>query len=300
MITEHFSATDGHTLVVHRQHCEAEKGVVLILHGMAEHGARYKRLAHDLNSIGISLVAPDLRGHGETSRLNGVRGSFGDGGRQRVLEDIEELFASIQNDHPNKPIFLLGHSMGSMLAMRVAQRQKVHPTAIVLSAFPTHPGALVLAGKIMGKIMSRISGPDTPSKFMDNLTFGKFSRGIANRRTDFDWLSRNAKEVDAYIADPDCGEVFCNRFFYELASLTDDAYKSMHLLPAELPLMYIAGGDDPVVGKAKGFEKVAARIRAVSPKMTCKNYPGGRHELLNDTCRDEVVADLQNFYAKHL
>lgn len=300
MIKEHFSATDGHTLVVHKQLCDAQKATLLVLHGMAEHGSRYERFGLNMNEIGISVVAPDLRGHGDTSRLNGVRGSFGAPGRMAVIDDIESLFTSIKDAHPEQPIFLLGHSMGSMLAMRVAQRKIVHPNAIVLSAFPTHPGALVLAGKVMGRLMSWLRGADTPSPFMDNLTFGKFSRGIAHRRTDFDWLSRNAEEVDTYISDPDCGEVFCNRFFYELASLTDDVYHFMAQLPADIPLMYIAGGDDPVVGKGKGFEKVAARIRAVSPKLKTKLYPGGRHELLNDTCRDEVIQDLKTFYAEHL
>lgn len=300
MITEHFTATDGNTLVVHRQHSNDEKGIVLVVHGMAEHGARYQRFADNMNRIGISVVAPDLRGHGATSRLNGVRGSFGKAGRERVIEDIEALFRSLQKAHPNTPLFLFGHSMGSMLVMRLAQRKNVKPSAMVISAFPTHPGALVIAGKVMGRFMSWVSGPDRPSAFMDNLTFGKFSRGIANRRTNFDWLSRNAEEVDRYIADPDCGEIFCNRFFYELASLTDDVYRSLHELSPALPVFYIAGGDDPVVGKSKGFEKVAARIRAVSPNLEVKRYDGGRHELLNDTCRDEVIADLKTFYAKYL
>lgn len=295
MNTDDFKASDGCVLTVHSNRVSHPKAIVVIAHGMAEHGKRYLRFSKNLNEAGFSLVAPDLRGHGQTSPQSGTRGSLGVGGRNRVIHDLEELISLEKKNHPSTPIVLFGHSMGSMIAMRIAQRGEVKIDGLILSAFPTHPGALVHAGKIVGRLLSAIFGQNSKSKFMDQLTFGKFSRGIKNRRTDFDWLSREAAEVDLYIADPDCGEVFTSRFFMELAYLTDEAHKNLNDLPTNLPLMYIAGGGDPVVGKYKGFLKVAETIKKHVPKAIANCYTDGRHELLNDTCREQVIHDILKF-----
>lgn len=295
MNTNDFKASDGCVLTVHSNRVSHPKAIVVIAHGMAEHGKRYLRFSQNLNKAEISLVAPDLRGHGQTGPRNQSRGSLGAGGRNRVIQDLEELINLEIENHPGTPIILFGHSMGSMIAMRIAQRGLVKLSGLIVSAFPTHPGALVYAGKIVGRVLSGIFGQNSKSPFMDQLTFGKFSRGIKERRTDFDWLSRDAAEVDLYIADPDCGEVFTSRFFMELAYLTDEAHKNLKDLPTDLPLMYFAGGDDPVVGKYKGFLKVAETIKKHVPQANAICYTDGRHELLNDTCRDQVVNDILNF-----
>lgn len=296
-----FVASDSFTLQLHEATVVDPRATLVVAHGMAEHGKRYGALCERMNAQKIGVVIPDLRGHGETSRMNGVRGSFGPGGRDRVITDLEEIITEQRKEHGNKhPIFLMGHSMGSMLAMRVAERQKVKLNGLILSAFPIHPGGLVYAGKLVGNILSAIHGHETPSKFMDKLTFGKFTKAIENRRTDFDWLSRNSEEVDAYIADPDCGEVFSNGFFGELARLTDDAHKHLMELDPILPVFYIAGGDDPVVGKAQGFAKNIAKMKPLIPLLKSKLYPDGRHELLNDTCWEEVLKDLEDFVTAQL
>ncbi len=301
MTQRHFTSGDNFTLLVHDARIETPIATVVIAHGMAEHGARYQRLAAALNTKGIHVIVPDLRGHGATSRLNGVRGSFGKTGRNRVIADLEELIAEVHTEHGSKhPVVLFGHSMGSMLAMRVAQRQKTQLSGLVLSAFPVHPGLLVGAGKLVGNVLSALFGSDKPSPFMDKLTFGKFTKGIKNRRTDFDWLSRNPSEVDAYIADPDCGEVFTNGFFGELARLTDEAHTHLNKLDPQLPVLYFAGDDDPVVGKAKGFARNVAKMKSAIPLLEQRLYVGGRHELLNDVCRDEVMVDLIQFINKCL
>lgn len=296
-----FVASDGFTLQLHEARVTAPLATLIVAHGMAEHGKRYAAFGSRINALQINVVIPDLRGHGETSRVNGVRGSFGAGGRDRVITDLEEIIVQQRKEFGNKhPVFLMGHSMGSMLAIRVAQRQQVKLSGLILSAFPVHPGALVLAGKIVGNLLSALYGNETPSKFMDKLTFGKFTKAIENRRTDFDWLSRNADEVDAYIADPDCGEVFSNGFFGELARLTDDAHKHLMELDPILPVFYFAGGDDPVVGKADGFAKNTAKMKPLIPLLRSKLYPEGRHELLNDTCREEVLKDIEDFLTAQL
>lgn len=295
MRTLPFDVGNGFQLIVHRNDVPDTKGLVLIVHGMAEHGARYDRFSQQLAKIGYSTVAPDLRGHGATSRLNGQRGSFGAGGYLQVVEDLEILAKSLDREFPNLPIVVMGHSMGSMLAMVLAERQEVRVDKLILSAFPEHPGLLVHAGKFVSRVLSALSGADRPSKFMDQLTFGKFSRGIPSRRTDFDWLSRDTVEVDAYINDPDCGEVFSVGFFGALANLTDDVHENLSLLSGDLPVFYIGGGDDPVVGRAAGFARNTAKIKQYVPGLQSKNYPGGRHELLNDICRDDVVADITKF-----
>lgn len=295
MRAEHFNVGDGFQLVVHRHDGPSLRGVVFLVHGMAEHGARYARFADSLAEIGYSTVAPDLRGHGATSALNGLRGSFGDGGYFRVIEDLEALGKTLDNQYPDLPIVVFGHSMGSMLAMVLAERQVMRIDKLILSAFPEHPGILVHAGKVVSSVFSILTGADQPSTFMDKLTFGKFSRGIKDRRTDFDWLSRSAAEVDAYIADPACGEVFTVGFFGALAQLTDDAHTHLNRLPNKLPVFSIGGSDDPVVGRGAGFRRNVSKIKQHVPNLNTQLYEGGRHELLNDLCRDAVMADVRAF-----
>ncbi len=292
-----FSYREGLEVATYEWLAPQEKQRLIIVHGMAEKGIRYDRFALEANKVGISVFALDLPGHGKTSEKNGLRGSFGEGGWLEVVELIED-FAK-QTRIQGQKLSVLGHSMGSMLTLALAERNNIAVDAFVLSAFPPHPGALVHAGKIMGKLMGGLFGTEKPSPFMNSLTFSKFNKGIDNPRTDFDWLSRDKQEVDAYVNDPDCGEIFTIGFFTELAKLTDWVHKHKKDLPAGTAIHYVAGSNDPVVEKEAGAKKVIADFKALDLEFSSKIYPEGRHELLNDICRDEVTQDLIHYLSEN-
>lgn len=296
MATEFFTASDGHELALYRLKKEGTKGHVLIVHGMAEHGMRYERfaraLAEDHRAAGWRVISFDLRGHGRTSERNGLRGSFGKGGWRRVVQDVEEIGQQLQRELPEGRFILFGHSMGSMVAGSTAARKQLHLDQLVLSAFPPYPGLLVYAGIGLAGFLSLFGQRNRPSKLMNALTFGSFSKGIKNKKTDFDWLSRDAEEVAKYISDPDCGEVFTTGFFGQLASLTDFVHSKIKHIPAELPVLYIAGSDDPVVEKARGAQYVVDKLNKHLPHSHHHIFEGARHELLNETNRDEVTSYL--------
>lgn len=283
----------GVKLASYSWQADAETQRLVVVHGMAEKAVRYDRFANALNAQGISVFALDLPGHGATSEENGLRGSFAPFDWNGVIDVIEAYLLEVRDGQ--SPLILFGHSMGSILSMGLAERKNVALDKLIISAFPPHPGALVHAGKIMGSIMGKVFGTETASPFMDGLTFGKFSKGISSPRTKFDWLSRETQEVDWYINDPDCGEVFTIGFFTNLARMTDAIHKNLVELPTELPILYIAGEDDPVVEYQKGAEKVVAAIQQQTSLLTHKIYPQGRHELLNDSCAQEVTQDILSF-----
>jgi alpha-beta hydrolase superfamily lysophospholipase len=285
-----FSPQEGFEMATYEWIATNENQRLLIVHGMAEKGIRYERFALEANKMGISVFALDLPGHGKTSERNGLRGSFGPKGWIGVVEAIESYAQYIASEGAHLALF--GHSMGSMLSLGIAERNKTGIKNFILSAFPPHPGALVHAGKIMGSFMGTLFGTEKASPFMNSLTFGKFNKGIDAPRTDFDWLSRDPSEVDAYIKNPDCGEVFTIGFFTELARMTDWVHKNKRELKRETHIHYIAGSNDPVVEKEAGTNRVIVDFKALNIQFSFKVYPGARHELLNDTCRDEVTSDL--------
>lgn len=139
---------------------------------------------------------------------------------------------------------------------------------------------------------------------MDSLTFGRFNAAFKPARTAFDWLSRDAEEVDKYLADPRCGAVFTSGFYCDmlggLTALKPDA--SVRRVPRDLPVLIISGEQDPVAGRdGKGVKAVAAQLQRVGVRdVTLKIYPGARHELLNETNRDEVTADVIDWLERHL
>lgn len=289
-----FQLSDGHQLWLNEFGSPNADHCLFLVHGMAEHGARYERFGNFLSERNWRLVVPDLRGHGKTAEKNGQLGSFGPEGWKRVLDDLIELSEHLAKQAKGS-FAIMGHSMGSMLALAMAQSGQLPEGKMVLSAFPPHPGLLVHAGKLMSRLASALLGADRPSPFMDQLTFGKFAKGISKPRTRFDWLSNDPKEVDAYIADAACGTVFSNGFFGELARLTDSVHNGFSRLPKTLDCLLVAGSDDPVVEKLKGIERNRAKFERYLPEFKIRIYSSGRHELLNDTMRDEVMNDVYLF-----
>lgn len=290
-------------------HCWSPEGTpraaVQLAHGMAEHGARYERFAQALTDAGYVVYAGDHRGHGKTVRDPNDVGYFKDEeGFDAVVDDMSVLTQRIKADHPGLPVFLFGHSMGSFLSRMYVTKYGSELAGLVLSGTGGSAGPLGKVGRAIAGAQAKVKGRRHPSGLMNKLTFGQYNAAFKPARTDFDWLSRDEAEVDRYIADPKCGELFTVGFYADLLHglerVNDD--KVVSATPDDLPILLVSGSNDPVGGKeAKGVREVAAQLRTTGVReVTTTIYPEARHELLNETNRDEVTADLLAWFDAHL
>ncbi len=295
-------APDGTEIVCLRwQPASGAKAALLIAHGLAEHAARYERLAERLVAAGYAVYAPDHRGHGRTAEKaeqdTGVK-AFGvfaeDDGWRTVLEDLHAVSQLIHAEHPTAPLFLLGHSMGSFLARSYAIKYGEELTGLLLSGTGADPGPLGLVGRLVCGVEGRVRGRGAKSPLMDKLTFGQFNSKFKPNRTAYDWLSRDGAEVDKYVADPWCGQISSAGLFSDLlfgvAAVNGDA--NVAKVPKDLPVLLLSGELDPV-GGAKAAAQVAEQYRRAGlVDVSVTIYPQARHEIFNETNRDKVYEDV--------
>lgn len=265
------------------------RAIVQLMHGMAEHIDRYAPLARTLNAAGYLVAGLNYRGHGaRTERL----GYFApEKGWDCLVEDAHNFSQQLTSEYPGLPLILLGHSMGSFAAREYALRYGDELSALVLSGTGHYGPALCRAGRLLAWCSPR----KRPAVLVDKIAFSANNKPFAPARTPFDWLSRDEAAVDAYIADPLCGFVFTGSafadFFGGLLRLTDE--KRLNALPAGLPVYFFSGDQDPVGQMGEGVKKTADSFRRAGVRSaTVRLYPGGRHEMLNETNREEVISDL--------
>lgn len=292
-----FTADDGAPLFVHRFLPDgAPTAVVHIAHGMAEHGARYARFAEALTAEGYAVQADDHRGHGRTSPADHDRGFVASRGSwERLVRDQEQLLAHAKQQHPGLPAVVFGHSMGSFLVQSLLLTQSRAVSAAVLSGSNGKPGALAQAGRLVARIERMRLGERGKSKLLTALSFDDFNKKFAPTRTGFDWLSRDPAEVDKYVADPACGFAVSTSLWVALLDATaanaDPARQAG--VRSDLPVFLVAGARDPVGEMGRGVQRLEAEYKAAGLRnVTCKLYPDARHEILNETNRDEVTGDI--------
>lgn len=258
------------TVVLHWTTGAPLRGVVQILHGWGEHAGRYDRLAGALTTAGYEVYADDHHGHGRTGVRNDTLGALGPRGQDGVVDACHAVSTTIHARHPRAPLFVLGHSWGSMILQRYLRSWGAELTGAIMS------GTTYLVPEFV---------PD-----------GDLNKGFEGR-TVYDWLTRDPDEVDKYIADPHCGfEMMKPGTVLDFVPLTagDDA-----ALPRSLPILIVNGELDPIGGE-RGGQALAEHYRAVGlTDVTFRSYPGGRHELFNETNRDEVTADVVAWLDAH-
>ena len=266
------------------------EAAVLILHGMAEHSFRYQRFAMFLSSRGIAVYVPDHRGHGETAmRNNDTLGWFAErNGWQRVVDDAYELTNIILSEQQKRPLFLLGHSMGSFIARTLMVQHSDLYDGVVLMGTGSSKGLLGKVGMYLAKSHVRKNGSKHPDTLLDKMSFGSFNKGIVNPNTPFDWLSRDKEQVAKYIEDPLCGFVCSSKFFEDLLQGVELANNKdlVKKLPADLSVLIISGEKDPVGGYGKDVRKVYEMYHgAKMADVTLHMIADARHELLQETNR---------------
>lgn len=288
-------ASDGKKLFVRRYLPEGKPRAVLHLsHGMAEHTARYERLAGALVGRGFAVYANDHRGHGQTSDREGL--GFFDGGLARVLQDLEELVAFEKKEHPGLPLVLFGHSMGSFFAQELMITRGAEFHAVVLSGSAGKPNALASVGRIIARLERLRLGELGKSALLRSLSFDAFNKPFAaSGPTRFEWLSRDRVEVDKYANDPFCGFDVSTQLWVELLDLLAAIAKPdrQARIPKQLPIYAFSGAEDPANERTKSLRQFLDAMKAAGVgDVTHRFYEGARHETLNETNRDEVTADL--------
>ena len=279
------------------------RAVVQILHGIAEFVERYDDFAKYLNSCGILVVAEDHMGHGQSINGEGIQGYF-HGGWFTAVEDSMQLMADTKEQYPGLPYILFGHSMGSFMARTIlCKYPDCGLTAAVICGTGWQPAfALPALVRVIDGIC-RKNGETKPNEKLQGMIFGSYNKKVEHPRTAFDWLTRDAGIVDAYIAHPLCG-------FTASAGLLREMMKGMHYIEQKenlaqmnksLPVFFIAGGDDPVGPYGKGVHTCAEAFRkAGMENISVRIYPLGRHEILNEINRDQVYDDVRKWIEKYL
>lgn len=280
------------------------KAIIQIAHGMAEHVLRYEAFANFLTDQGCIVYGNDHRGHGKNIVAPDDKGFFtDDNGFHRVVSDMYELTEIIKEKYPKTPIIIFGHSMGSFLTRRYIQLHGNQVDGVILSGTGGDQGIIGKLGLLVAKIEKRRIGRRTPSTVMDKLVFGKFNEQFKDARTDFDFLSRDEREVDAYIADDLCGFVCSSGFFVDLLEGINLIHQKKEVMktPKTLPILLISGDQDPVGNNGKGVKGVYELYREVGCQhVAFKLYQGARHELLNEKNKEEVYEDILNWMVRIL
>lgn len=303
-----FKASDGEEIFAYNWRPEDEnnnvKGIVQIAHGMAEAAHRYKRFAEKLVKEGYIVYANDHRGHGKTAPSLDEIGYIGPDGYNRMVQDMKE-FTDLIRDRENKdlPLFLFGHSMGSFLAQRYISHYGDNIQGVILSGTSGDQGFVLNIGISIAKREVAKKGPKARSPRLNNLSFGSYNKKFEPSRTEFDWLTRNEKEVDKYIKDPYCGGIFTTSFYYDFFKGLKENFEKSNLenIPKNLPIYIFAGDKDPVGNMGKGVLKLVKCYQRLGIKdLEYKLYKDGRHEMLNEINRDEVMEDVINWLDKHI
>jgi alpha-beta hydrolase superfamily lysophospholipase len=298
---------DGVIINVHKwglEEGQAIKGIVQISHGMAEWAYRYDYFAKALNREGYIVYANDHRGHGLTAPSMEDVGYISDNdGFFDKVEDMRELNQLIREEHPSLPVVLFGHSMGSFLSQRYIQLYGSDLVGVILSGSNGKQGPIINLGIALAYLEMKFKGRRHRSRLLDKLSFGSYNRAFPDNRTKFDWLSRDEKLVDRYIEDPYCGGIFTSSFFYDflrgLKMIT--RRKNLEAVPKNLPIYIFSGSMDPVGGFGKGVEKLKEMYETHGLKeVSLVLYPEGRHEMLNEINRDEVIEDIVRWLNKIL
>jgi alpha-beta hydrolase superfamily lysophospholipase len=296
-----FDADDKKQLFVYRwapDEGEAVRGVVHVAHGMAEHAARYERFAEALTRAGFVVYADDHRGHGKSATADELGFFAAENGFHRVVSDIAAMLRWEREREGDKPLVLFGHSMGSYISQAVALENSDLLRGLILSGSNGKPSLLGQAGRLVARAERLRLGPRGKSSVLRGLTFEAFNKAFAPARTGFDWLSRDPVEVDKYIADPLSGfDVTVQLWIDVLDGMAFIAEpERVARIRKDLPIFIFSGAVDAAGENTKGVQRlIDAYKRAGIAKVEHKFYPAGRHEMLNETNRDEVTSDVLAF-----
>ncbi len=287
----------GGSAYVHRWLPEGEiRAVVQVVHGMAEHGGRYARLAQALTDAGYAVIAQDLPGHGRSVASVPHLGHVADKDGWRIsLDAINSVREWIRNELHDPAIYMLGHSMGSYLLQQDITEHGHGIVGAIYSATSGDLGPLRSVGLNLLRVEALWRGPRHRSALAERLSFTEFNRQFRPNRTTADWLSRDETEVDRYVRDEFCGFRCSCALWIDLLKACGTLTEPQRLerIPKQLPILIIGGSRDAATRGEIGPRALEAHYRAANLQdVDLRMYAEARHELLNETCRDDVTRDL--------
>ena len=272
------------------------KAVVQIAHGAAEHSGRYERFARYLNAAGYGVYANDHRGHGQTAGSKEQAGKAGPDGWNGIVRDAKLLTDIVRQENPHLPMFLFGHSLGSLLVQQYIQAWGAGLRGAVLcgtfGALPNLDDLIAMAEKESG---------DRPSPTFGAI-FAAFNQPFGHGRTGFEWLSRDEAERQRYVDDPWFGFPFTSALVADCLKGARETWKPENeaRVPKDLPILLVSGSQDPAGGNTQTVRLLMERYQALQLKdVTRRFYAGARHDILNETNRDEVQGDILQWLDRH-
>ena len=291
-------AKDGYELSARLFECESPKAVIKFIHGMEEHKERYDAFASFLQTNGYTILTSDMRGHGENAPL--LSHIADKNGHILLIEDEQVMIEFLKEKYPDQPLYLFGHSMGTIIARKLLQTNSDDFKKTALSGYP-NPQGIAGVGAALASFIALFKGKKGHSKLLNDMVVGSFNKAIENPRTNLDWLSYNEENVDRYINDPLSGVEFTIASFNALFHLVADInkpklYKDVN---AEMPIYLISGIDDPCAGGEKGRADSIDRLsKAGFNNIEVKTLDNMRHEILNETNKEEVYNLILEFFNK--
>ena len=299
------TADDGREIFYRVWTSNKTRATIHINHGMAEHSLRYDSFAKFLNSKGFTVYCQDHRGHGKTKRNKGETGWFADkGGWTRICTDSYELDELIMKEYPDVPHFIFGHSMGSFLTRTNIALHSSDYRAAVIMGTGASKGIVSKVGRAIALRRCKRYGSKHKDEFLNNLAFGSYLKKFDYKNEGiYCWLSSDRSEVKKYENDPDCGFICSSSFYADLIEGLETANDKelISKVRKDLPILFLSGEMDPVGNYSKGVIKASNLYKdAGIDDVRLKLYKDGRHEILNDVMRKEVMADVAAFYEEFI
>ena len=274
---------------------ENAKGVVQIIHGMAEHAGRYEDFAKMLNKSGYIVFADDHRAHGRTSGEEGL-GKYD--GEDLFLDTLkDEIFISKKlKDEYDLPLYIFGHSYGSFITQNYIENSNLYDKAIICGSALMKNRLDVKFGKMIAKITMKNKGKDAPAKLIEKINFGGYNKKVKTGS----WLNTDEIEVKKYFADKFCGKPFSAKFYVDFFSAFSRIYKKENLkkIDKTKPILVISGKSDPVGSMGKSVTKLYNFYKNLGLNVDLKLYDNARHEILNEPIKESVYQDIIMFLEK--
>lgn len=315
-ITEYtFSSSDDEHTAIHAVRWEPDSGeavaVLQLVHGMQEHIERYDEFARYMTEKGFAVFGHDHIGHGDSvkneSDIGIMHCLYPD---DTMVEDMFTNYTLIRGQYPGKPHFILGHSMGSYLLRKflsVKSEDLKDLNGAVIMGTGTESDAAILAGRALCRMLIAVKGKDSPSQFIKGLMFGSAYRNFdtTGEHPENSWLSKNVENVKAFMDQEnkkDGGDFSLNGYMILLRSTWfDNRMSNINRMKKDIPVLFTSGCDDPVGAMGEGVKKAYEKFKNAGVKdLSIKLYEGDRHEILNETDRQKVYADLYDWMIKRI
>ena len=268
---------------------------------MAEHQRRYHDFINYLNNQGISVFIHDHLGHGDRVNEINIKGFFSEhDGWNAVVNDAKSVSEIIKNLYPDVPLTLLGHSMGSYIGLALIESFNFYDSCI-LSGSSKPSKILLLLQKLLLRAEVKKNGLKAYSEKIDKLIFGGFNRQVKGALTPHDWLSHDQYSVQDYLDDPLCGFMVTNSLWLDLANGMESIYsaKAMQAILDELPILLLAGANDPVGNNGKGPTQIYKMLHKLEKNVELKLFEDMRHEALNELNNSKVYDHIYTYIMKH-